>query len=212
MPVVIPDSLIAVQAYVMWEDAGKPQGGDFGAPARNLIEEKLRSGQTLQQIEAELTSHGKEQQKPAKQQQQQQQPVQQQQKQKPVQQQQQAAAPVKQEPAPQAQQQQKAAQPPPVEVGKSLGTATRNPLQMIKVGGFGGGWVRGGDEGAFGLSLEQQTMGQVHAQPPCLAHPAFALTPCSTQLQKTAAPTLSEDKRAKQIKPLDFLVQRAAGA
>jgi hypothetical protein len=28
--------------------------------------------------------------------------------------------------------------------------------------------------------------------------------------QKTAAPTLSEDKRAKQIKPLDFLVQRAA--
>lgn len=25
MPVTIPDSLVAVQAYVMWEKAGKPQ-------------------------------------------------------------------------------------------------------------------------------------------------------------------------------------------
>jgi hypothetical protein len=35
MPVVIPDSLIAVQAYVMWEEAGRPQviGGMKGLNA-----------------------------------------------------------------------------------------------------------------------------------------------------------------------------------
>lgn len=32
LPVVVPDSLIAVQAYVMWEEAGKPQVGCGGLP------------------------------------------------------------------------------------------------------------------------------------------------------------------------------------
>ncbi|GFH06759.1 R1 protein, alpha-glucan water dikinase, partial [Haematococcus lacustris] len=34
LDVPIPEDLIAVQAYVLWERAGKPQGADFAAPAR----------------------------------------------------------------------------------------------------------------------------------------------------------------------------------
>ncbi|KAI8477159.1 MAG: R1 protein [Monoraphidium minutum] len=163
--VVIPDALVSVQAYVMWEHAGKPQGADFGAAARNLIEEKLRSGLSLQQIEDDLKNPNKGQDRPAAA----------------------AAAPAKPAAAPAAaaparadgkekeqrerEERERAAreeeeerkrreqQQKPVEVGQSLGTAARNPLQMIK---------------------------------------------------KTAPPSLSEDKRVKQIKPLDFLVQRAA--
>ena len=151
LPVVVPDSLIAVQAYVMWEEAGKPQvcwagvyvkawcrvpptsrahahcpparpqGADFGAPARNRIEDKLRSGMTLQQIEQELKGGDHKQQ-------------QSQEAQKPKQQRKEdsggAAAVAVSPPAPSP-----AAPPakPDAEVGRSLGPATRDPLHMIKV-------------------------------------------------------------------------------
>lgn len=50
----IPDDLIGVQAYVLWEHAGKPQGADFSGDAKRAIEEKLRNGQTLEQIAQQL--------------------------------------------------------------------------------------------------------------------------------------------------------------
>lgn len=132
-PVVVPDSLVAVQAYVMWEEAGRPQGADYGAPARNLIEDKLRSGMTLAAIEEELQA-----------------PKGPQPKREETRKAQPAAGAVPPPPPP---------APRKADMGQSLGPAARNPLQLIK-------------------------------------------TP--------AAPSLSEDKRLKQVKPLDFLVQRAA--
>ena len=100
---------------------------------------------SLAAIEAELQQRGQQhQQHQQHQRHQQQQPEKQQ-----HQQQQQAAAPPPPPPSP----------PKPAEVGRSLGTAARDPLQMIK---------------------------------------------------RTAAPALSEDKRQRETKPLDFLVQRAA--
>lgn len=102
----IPDKLMALQAYYMWEDAGRPnvsmtatcsfvplralcvaaacmplggsmlpgsstgsfggpcpsctQGADFGAAARNRIEDKLRSGVSLKMIEQELRTPSSE--------------------------------------------------------------------------------------------------------------------------------------------------------
>ncbi|KAF8067212.1 R1 [Scenedesmus sp. PABB004] len=136
--VVIPDSLVAVQAFVMWEQAGKPQGADFGSAARKKIEDKLRSGQTLDEIEWRLKHPGQE----------------------PPSKQDLAQARVKQAEAKAAEAEAKAAAkakeakakgaeakaaapppppapvapppPPPVEVGQSMGTAKRDPLAMIK--------------------------------------------------------------------------------
>ncbi len=33
----IPDDLLGVQAYVLWEHAGKPDGADFSGDARRLV-------------------------------------------------------------------------------------------------------------------------------------------------------------------------------
>uniref|UniRef100_A0A383VC26 Uncharacterized protein n=1 Tax=Tetradesmus obliquus TaxID=3088 RepID=A0A383VC26_TETOB len=150
IPVIIPDSLVAVQAFVMWEQAGKPQGADFGAGARKEIEAKLRQGQTLEEIEWRLKNPGKEYNKQAA-------AKEQRQKQEQAQaQQQQAQAKVKEAP--------RAPSPPPapkVEVGQSMigGEVKRDPLNLIK---------------------------------------------------KSEAPDLSQDKRSRQEKPLDFLVQQVA--
>ncbi|KAJ9505372.1 hypothetical protein QJQ45_028079, partial [Haematococcus lacustris] len=54
LDVPIPEDLIAVQAYVLWERAGKPQGADFAAPARAEIESKLRAGKDLDQQARDL--------------------------------------------------------------------------------------------------------------------------------------------------------------
>jgi hypothetical protein len=177
------------------------QGADFGAPARNRIEDKLRSGMTLAQIEDELTRHG--------------QPQQQERKREAAKQEQKQPEAKQEQKQPEAKQEQKAAAAPPpppppapakpAEVGQSLGTTARNPLQMIKVGkGGASGWRRTASDDP----------------PACLRVPtsaALSVTittpPAAAAPQKqTAAPSLSEDKRAKQIKPLEFLVQRAAGA
>jgi len=104
----IPDELIGVQAYVLWERAGKPDGADFGVEARRVIEEAARGGLSYEDIAARLNYVPKWTQQPQKQQQQPQQ--------------QQAASPPP----------QRAAAAPP-QVGQPLGNAARrNPLDMIK--------------------------------------------------------------------------------
>lgn len=94
------------------------QGADFGSGARKEIEQKLRSGMTLDEIEWRLKNPGKE---PSKSQ------LAQEQRQRQEQKEQQRAQ-VKEAPKP-------AAPPPPpkVEVGQSMVKAKRDPLSMIKV-------------------------------------------------------------------------------
>ena len=100
--VYVPDDLVGVQAYIMWEQAGKPDGADFGADARQLLEGRLRGGESLADIERSLRGP-----QPAQQQQQ---------KQKQKQGSAPAAAP---------------AAPQPAVVGQSMGMRSRNPLDMI---------------------------------------------------------------------------------
>ena len=50
----IPEQLLGIQAYILWEQAGKPDGADFGEEARALIEEKVQRGWTLGQVEKDL--------------------------------------------------------------------------------------------------------------------------------------------------------------
>ncbi|XRB06735.1 alpha-glucan, water dikinase [Pycnococcus provasolii] len=41
-------------AYILWEQAGKPDGADFGTSAREKLEAEIRAGKTIEQIELEL--------------------------------------------------------------------------------------------------------------------------------------------------------------
>lgn len=117
-----PQDLVNVQAYVLWEHAGKPQGADFGNDARVKIEEEVRKGLTYEQIAAKLNffpdwmkatnGDGRAPAAPA--------PAS---APPPVA----APAPVR-APAPSPPPQQ-----PQAQVGQSLGTPKRNPLDMIKV-------------------------------------------------------------------------------
>lgn len=50
----VPDDLVGVQAYILWEQAGKPDGADFGGEARQLLEGRLRGGESLDDIERSL--------------------------------------------------------------------------------------------------------------------------------------------------------------
>ena len=50
----IPQELVNVQAYVMWEQAGKPDGADFGAQAKEAIRAKLKAGATVAEVERAL--------------------------------------------------------------------------------------------------------------------------------------------------------------
>ncbi|KAL4448876.1 hypothetical protein ABPG77_007593 [Micractinium sp. CCAP 211/92] len=52
--VYVPDELVGVQAYILWEQAGKPDGADFGGEARQLLEGRLRGGESLDDIERSL--------------------------------------------------------------------------------------------------------------------------------------------------------------
>lgn len=35
---------ISIQAYILWEQAGKPDGADYGDSAKRALEERLRAG------------------------------------------------------------------------------------------------------------------------------------------------------------------------
>ena len=39
-----------MQAYILWERAGKPDGADFSGDARRLITESVSSGMTYEQV------------------------------------------------------------------------------------------------------------------------------------------------------------------
>ncbi len=114
----MPEDLLAVMAYVLWERAGKPQGADFSNDARREIESRVGNGLTYEDIAAQLkytpkwsaastTSSVDEGDRGGA---------------KGA-----VAAPAKQQPA--------APPPPPqpAQVGKPLGAPSRNPLDMIKV-------------------------------------------------------------------------------
>ncbi|QDZ23333.1 alpha-glucan water dikinase [Chloropicon primus] len=54
-PEEIPEHLVGVQAYILWEEAGKPDGADFGDQARREIQALVsRTGMTLDQVEEHL--------------------------------------------------------------------------------------------------------------------------------------------------------------
>ena len=45
---------VGIQAYLMWEAAGKPDGADFAGDARRSLEAQLSSGMSVQQLEKSL--------------------------------------------------------------------------------------------------------------------------------------------------------------
>ena len=55
----LPDGALAViqvgvQAYLLWEKAGKPDNADFSSDARQALERQLQSGTSLQDLERSL--------------------------------------------------------------------------------------------------------------------------------------------------------------
>jgi hypothetical protein len=42
---------VNIEAYLLWEKAGRPEGADFSTEARRTLEDQLRSGKTLQDLE-----------------------------------------------------------------------------------------------------------------------------------------------------------------
>ena len=45
---------VGVQAYLLWERAGKPDGADFSKDARQTLERQLASGTSVQDLERSL--------------------------------------------------------------------------------------------------------------------------------------------------------------
>jgi alpha-glucan,water dikinase len=108
----VPEDLVGVKAYQLWEAAGRPDGADFAAAARAALAEVLRGGASVEELRAQMQA-------PALKQQQQQAA---------------AAAP----PPPQREAQQAAPPPPPpppppqeVHVGEGRGMRERNPLDLV---------------------------------------------------------------------------------
>lgn len=102
--VQVPQDLVNVQAYLLWEQAGKPDGADFAESARQMLEKRMQAGEALADVENTLRAPAppaqKEQQKDKKQ-----------------------AEPQRQE--------QKQEQRGGATVGQSMGMKVRNPLDLI---------------------------------------------------------------------------------
>ena len=45
---------VGIQAYLLWEKAGKPDGADFAGDARKTLEAQLASGMSVEQLEKAL--------------------------------------------------------------------------------------------------------------------------------------------------------------
>ena len=43
----LPQDLVNVQAYLLWEQAGQPDGADFGGQAREVLEKQVRAGASI---------------------------------------------------------------------------------------------------------------------------------------------------------------------
>lgn len=50
----VPESLVGLAAYLLWEEAGNPDGADFGVQAKALLQEALRSGVALGEVEGRM--------------------------------------------------------------------------------------------------------------------------------------------------------------
>ena len=104
----LPEGLVGLKAYLMWEAAGKPDGADFAVKAKEFLANEVVKGKSLEQLENEMRNGGSQQQK---------------------QQEQQAAAsappPPPPRPAPVEEVQQ------PIVVGESIHMRQRNPLDLI---------------------------------------------------------------------------------
>ena len=42
---------VGLKAYLLWEENGRPEGGDFSEQAREVLTAALRSGQSIQEVE-----------------------------------------------------------------------------------------------------------------------------------------------------------------
>jgi alpha-glucan,water dikinase len=106
----LPDDLVGLKAYLMWEAAGRQDGADFADQAREVLAKQVLSGKSIQEIEEIVRG-------PQQPQKQEQQHIDQKQ-----------SSEIEQQ-APQAPQ----APPPPqpVVVGESIGMRDRNPLDLI---------------------------------------------------------------------------------
>eukprot|EP00884_Botryococcus_braunii_P013250 jgi/Botrbrau1/21926/Bobra.0249s0050.1 len=47
----IPQELVNIEAYLLWEKAGRPEGADFSSDARKMLEAQLQSGKTIADLE-----------------------------------------------------------------------------------------------------------------------------------------------------------------
>jgi hypothetical protein len=45
--VFVPDDVLSIQAYLLWEKAGRPDGADYSQQARDEIHLQLKSGRSL---------------------------------------------------------------------------------------------------------------------------------------------------------------------
>ena len=50
----LPADLVGVQAYIMWEAAGRPDGADFGGAARRSLAGRVRRGESVDALRAAL--------------------------------------------------------------------------------------------------------------------------------------------------------------
>ena len=47
-------SQVGIQAYLMWEKAGQPDGADFSNDARKALQEQMEKGATIEHLEKSL--------------------------------------------------------------------------------------------------------------------------------------------------------------
>ncbi|KAK9816496.1 hypothetical protein WJX72_001009 [[Myrmecia] bisecta] len=122
-----PEELVGIQSYLLWEQAGKPEGADFSHDARRMLEDQLRGGVSVQDLERRLKGGEAEPHQDQKHEEHKQEPKQEQK------QPEQTAEPQqpKQEQK-QPEQTAEAKQPKAAEVGQSTGISSRNPLDLIK--------------------------------------------------------------------------------
>lgn len=64
--VQLDEELVGLKAYLLWEQNGRPEGGDFSQQAREMLTEALNSGRSITQIEEEMRGSPQQQHKEEK--------------------------------------------------------------------------------------------------------------------------------------------------
>lgn len=49
---------MGLKAYLLWEENGRPEGGDFSEQAREVLAAALRSGQSIREVERAMRQVG----------------------------------------------------------------------------------------------------------------------------------------------------------